>query len=150
MFARQPLLQAVKAQTRGRRPPPAFRAPPIGISSPIASSSSAPASSPLTESETVGPDTSEVEVTSGGWYFVNRSDGGQLPVYSKIRNGGSVTTIVRKVDTLQNDLSAYLKTLHIDPFTAPPKVTVRPTNQHVQIKGHWVDEVKGWLEGRGF
>nr|XP_019011913.1 uncharacterized protein I206_02750 [Kwoniella pini CBS 10737]OCF50694.1 hypothetical protein I206_02750 [Kwoniella pini CBS 10737] len=130
--------------TRGRRAPPPL--PP----SAIASSSSSALSTPPISDDIASSSSSRSE----GWYHVNRSEGGELPVYSKIRNGGGITTIIRKVDgdvrTLQNQLTTYLSDLHIDPFTHSPKVTVRPTNNHLQIKGHWVQEVKGWLEGRGF
>ncbi|OCF32887.1 hypothetical protein I316_05524 [Kwoniella heveanensis BCC8398] len=156
MFIQRPSLAAhvQRIATRGRRPPPPLRPWPFvnnktqvlhsTPSLPKASSSSNTTSTLQTDSAT------EAETEFTGRYFVNRSEGGKLPVYSKIRNGGSITTIVRKVDILQKDLNTYLAKLHIDPFTSPPKVTVRPTNQHLQIKGHWVEEVKGWLEGRGF
>ncbi|WVF70703.1 hypothetical protein IAT40_005496 [Kwoniella sp. CBS 6097] len=154
MFIQRPLLAAQRVATRGRRPPPPLRPSPFTAtqtSSPLipsSSSSSSLSSSEASSSSSATPIETETELS--GRYFVNRSEGGKLPVYSKIRNGGSITTIVRKVDTLQKDLNTYLAKLHIDPFTSPPKVTVRPTNQHLQIKGHWVEEVKGWLEGRGF
>ncbi|WVQ97072.1 hypothetical protein IAU59_004182 [Kwoniella sp. CBS 9459] len=168
MFVQRPLLAAQRVATRGRRPPPPLRPSPFTLASTQKTSSVNP-SSALAESSssssgsTTTTTSAPLESESGnetqiqhdedmgaGRYFVNRSEGGKLPVYSRIRNGGSITTIVRKVDTLQKDLNTYLATLHIDPFTSPPKVTVRPTNQHLQIKGHWVEEVKGWLEGRGF
>ncbi|WWD05560.1 hypothetical protein V865_003640 [Kwoniella europaea PYCC6329] len=129
--------------SRGKRPPPlgSITAPSSSSSSRLSEIPQSPASSSSGSSSTLREE---------GWYHVNRSEGGKLPVYSKIRNGGAVTTIIRKVDTLQNQLTSYLADLHIDPFTTSPKVTVRPTNNHLQIKGHWVDQVKGYLEGRGF
>ncbi|WWC60468.1 uncharacterized protein I303_103041 [Kwoniella dejecticola CBS 10117] len=143
---RSTLLNFARMASRGRTAPPPL---------PIASSSSLP---PLSNRDPsisgLGPQpiasSSSRTSRSEGWYHVNRSEGGELPVYSKIRNGGAVTTIIRKVDTLQNQLTTYLSDMHIDPFTHSPKVTVRPANNHLQIKGHWVQEIKGWLEGRGF
>ncbi|OCF56582.1 hypothetical protein L486_05433 [Kwoniella mangroviensis CBS 10435] len=133
--------------SRGKRPPP------LGsITAPSSSSSSR--LSEIPQPTASSSSSSGSTLREEGWYHVNRSEGGKLPVYSKIRNGGAVTTIIRKVDgdvrTLQNQLTSYLADLHIDPFTTSPKVTVRPTNNHLQIKGHWVDQVKGYLEGRGF
>ncbi|WRT65856.1 uncharacterized protein IL334_002807 [Kwoniella shivajii] len=156
---RPTIVACARVATRGRRPPPAL--PPTAYpsafpSSPSSSSSSSSSFSPSASasglSESINAETIAQAGGSSreGWYHVNRSEGGKLPVYSKIRNGGSITTLIRKVDTLQSQLTTYLSDLHIDPFTHPPKVTVRPTNNHLQIKGHWVDEVKGWLEGRGF
>ncbi|WVW80315.1 hypothetical protein I302_102294 [Kwoniella bestiolae CBS 10118] len=142
---RPTILSLARMASRGKRAPP-----PLPPTPAIASSSTLPSS---TISDSVASGSSST-LRQEGWYHVNRSDGGKLPVYSKIRNGGAVTTIIRKVDgdvrTLQTQLTSYLSDLHIDPFTHSPKVTVRPTNNHLQIKGHWVDEVKGWLEGRGF
>ncbi|WWC88011.1 uncharacterized protein L201_002913 [Kwoniella dendrophila CBS 6074] len=146
--------------TRGKRPPPPL--PPTTLSSINASPSSSStssasfpsSSSSLASSSSTNINSEQSEAAKENWFHVNRSEGGKLPVYLKIRNGGSITTIIRKVDgdvrTLQNQLTAYLAELHIDPFTHSPKVTVRPTNNHLQIKGHWVEEVKGYLEGRGF
>ncbi|WVQ71194.1 hypothetical protein IAR50_000719 [Cryptococcus sp. DSM 104548] len=88
------------------------------------------------------------------WYHVARSEGGELPVYSKYRNGTQVTTLIRKVEgdgaTLRDQLNEYFLANHLDPFTAPPRATLRPTNGHIQIKGHHVDDVKDWLSERGF
>ncbi|TYJ55917.1 hypothetical protein B9479_003440 [Cryptococcus floricola] len=99
----------------------------------------------------------ELEEIVGGrekWYHVMRSEGGELPVYSKFRNGGQVTTIIRKIEgsgaTLRDQLNESFLANHLDPFTAPPRATLRPTNGHIQIKGHHVEDVKDWLSERGF
>jgi len=51
---------------------------------------------------------------------------------------------------LRADLAQYLADGHIDPLKAPPTVTVRPTTKQIVIKGRAVEEVKAWLEMRGF
>ncbi|CAK9782201.1 hypothetical protein CC85DRAFT_282214 [Cutaneotrichosporon oleaginosum] len=88
-------------------------------------------------------------------YLVERSTQGNLPVYSEYRNARSNRlTVVRKVSgdvgALRNDIAQYLADGHIDPLRAPPKVYIRPTSGHVEIKGHWVEEIKEWLAMRGF
>ncbi|KAK8865701.1 hypothetical protein IAR55_000846 [Kwoniella newhampshirensis] len=160
MFPRPPLLAAGRSvMTRGRRPPPARSSPnaipssskildPLSTSASTTSASTASSSASSSSSSSIMGDGSIKE--GGGSYHVGRSSGGELPVYSKFRNGGGVTTIVRKVETLQSQLNAYFAQSHIDPFSHPPSVTIRPTNGHLQVKGHWVEEVKGWLEGKGF
>ncbi|ODO07487.1 hypothetical protein L198_01066 [Cryptococcus wingfieldii CBS 7118] len=95
----------------------------------------------------------ELEEFVGGrerWYHVARSEGGELPVYSKFRNGGQVTTLIRKIETLRDQLNEFFLANHLDPFTSPPRATLRPTNGHIQIKGHYVEDVKDWLSERGF
>ncbi|ODN84172.1 hypothetical protein L202_00174 [Cryptococcus amylolentus CBS 6039] len=99
----------------------------------------------------------ELEEFVGGrekWYHVARSEGGELPVYSKFRNGGQVTTLIRKIEgsgaTLRDQLNEFFLANHLDPFTAPPRATLRPTTGHIQIKGHHVEDVKDWLAERGF
>lgn len=51
---------------------------------------------------------------------------------------------------LRDDLATYMKEIHIDPLRPAPGVTIKPTSQNLVIKGKWVEEVKGFLEGRGF
>nr|XP_031858721.1 uncharacterized protein CI109_005815 [Kwoniella shandongensis]KAA5525793.1 hypothetical protein CI109_005815 [Kwoniella shandongensis] len=162
MFAtRQPLLAAARSlTTRGHKPPP-LRSPtpipkPKNVDPLAPSSSSSTATATATGSSSSASSSLEAQEGEGegGWYNVGRSSGGELPVYSKIRNGGGITTVVRKVEgdltTIQKQLNAYFAQSHIDPFSHPPSVTIRPTNGHLQVKGHWVEEVKGWLEGKGF
>ncbi|GAA5873986.1 hypothetical protein JCM3774_004059 [Rhodotorula dairenensis] len=79
-------------------------------------------------------------------YFVPRTAGGELPVYSDIRNGGSrVYTIVRKtrgnLAALQHDLASYL--------TDVPS-HVKPAAGQVVLRGDWVRETKEWLAAKGF
>ncbi|WVO13387.1 hypothetical protein L204_101002 [Cryptococcus depauperatus] len=104
------------------------------------------------------PTTTFVKTKSGAearesWYYIARSSSGELPVYSKYRHGSQVTTIIRKVEgdanVLKHQLDQFFKQSHIDPFSSIPKITVRPTNKHIQIKGHWVEEVKEFLEEEG-
>ncbi|KAI9634548.1 mitochondrial large subunit ribosomal protein-domain-containing protein [Dioszegia hungarica] len=87
-------------------------------------------------------------------YKVPRTANGELPVYSKLRRGNMWKTVVRNVEgdvgSLQADLNALFQQTHIDPLLPAPVVTVRPTNQHLEVKGRWVPQVKEWLEGRGF
>ncbi|BEI86998.1 hypothetical protein CcaverHIS002_0703440 [Cutaneotrichosporon cavernicola] len=88
-------------------------------------------------------------------YLVARSEQGNLPVYTEYRNGRSNRlTVVRKISgdvgALRNDIAQYLADGHIDPLKAPPKVYIRPTSGHVEIKGHWAEEIKEWLAMRGF
>ncbi|GAA6011417.1 hypothetical protein JCM11491_002776 [Sporobolomyces phaffii] len=80
-------------------------------------------------------------------YFVPRSQFGELPVYSDVRNGGTrVLTVIRKVhgdvSGLHKDLSHFLH----------PSTTsyTKPQTQQIVIKGDWVREVKEWLSTRGF
>ncbi|GAA5873462.1 hypothetical protein JCM16303_001131 [Sporobolomyces ruberrimus] len=80
-------------------------------------------------------------------YFIPRSQFGELPVYSDVRNGGTrVLTIIRKVhgdvSELQKDLEQFLH-----PSTSS---FTKPQTQQVVIKGDWVREVKEWLATRGF
>ncbi|KAL0252820.1 hypothetical protein I308_102212 [Cryptococcus tetragattii IND107] len=88
------------------------------------------------------------------WYHVMRTRQGELPVYAKYRNDGGCKTIVRKIEgdshTLKDQLNEWFEQSHLDPFTRPPQVTVRPTNGEVQVKGHWVEEIKDFLSERGF
>ncbi|GAA5991617.1 hypothetical protein JCM10908_005791 [Rhodotorula pacifica] len=79
-------------------------------------------------------------------YFVPRTAGGELPVYSDVRNGGSrVYTIVRKtrgdLNALQRDLASYL--------TDVPS-HVKPSAGQVILRGDWVRETKEWLAAKGF
>ncbi|BGP53279.1 hypothetical protein JCM8202_002604 [Rhodotorula sphaerocarpa] len=79
-------------------------------------------------------------------YFVPRTAGGELPVYSDIRNGGSrVTTIVRKtrgdLAALQRDLATYL--------TDVPSY-LKPSAGQIVLRGDWVRETKEWLAAKGF
>jgi large subunit ribosomal protein L49 len=52
--------------------------------------------------------------------------------------------------SLQSQLNDHFAQSHIDPLREPPVVSLRPTNRHLEIRGKWVEEVKGWLESRGF
>ncbi|KAL7423743.1 hypothetical protein Q5752_001325 [Cryptotrichosporon argae] len=88
-------------------------------------------------------------------YHVARTAGGSLPVYSDVRNGGNHwRTIVRKVTgdakALQADLNAFLSDGHLDPIRPAPRVTLRPTNRHLEVRGRFVDEFKAYLSARGF
>ncbi|TKA53289.1 hypothetical protein B0A53_04307 [Rhodotorula sp. CCFEE 5036] len=79
-------------------------------------------------------------------YFVPRTAGGELPVYTDIRNGGSrVYTIVRKtrgdLSALQRDLASYL--------TDVPS-HVKPAAGQIVLRGDWVRETKEWLAAKGF
>ncbi|GAA5838647.1 hypothetical protein JCM3766R1_001551 [Sporobolomyces carnicolor] len=82
-------------------------------------------------------------------YFVPRSQFGELPVYSDVRNGGTrVLTVIRKVHgdvtELHKDLvTTFLGATTTDSFT-------KPQTQQIVIKGDWVREVKEWLAHRGF
>ncbi|KIR43326.1 hypothetical protein I307_03593 [Cryptococcus deuterogattii 99/473] len=84
------------------------------------------------------------------WYHIMRTRQGELPVYAKYRNDGGCKTIVRKIETLKDQLNEWFEQSHLDPFTRPPQATVRPTNGEVQVKGHWVEEIKDFLSERGF
>jgi len=85
---------------------------------------------------------------------VSRTQSGELPVYSEVTNGKVWKTILRRVDGdamgLRDDLASFLREIHIDPFRPPPGVTVKPTNRNLVVRGRWVEEVKGWLEEKGF
>lgn len=54
------------------------------------------------------------------------------------------------VPALQAELNELFAQGHIDPLTPAPVVTLRPTNRHLEVRGRWVEQVKGWLEERGF
>ncbi|GAA5894588.1 mitochondrial 54S ribosomal protein mL49 IMG2 [Sporobolomyces salmoneus] len=80
-------------------------------------------------------------------YFVPRSQFGELPVYSDVRNNGTrVLTVIRKVhgdvSELHKDLSQFLDRSTVS-YT-------KPQTQQIVIKGDWVREVKEWLAHRGF
>ncbi|GAA5923924.1 mitochondrial 54S ribosomal protein mL49 IMG2 [Sporobolomyces koalae] len=110
--------------------------------------------SPSTPSEPSSPVASGSSVVGGSVqgepeskYFVPRSQFGELPVYSDVRNSGTrVLTVVRKVhgdvSELHKDLSRFLH-----PST---QLYTKPQTQQVVIRGDWVREVKEWLASRGF
>ncbi|WVQ85481.1 hypothetical protein IAT38_007646 [Cryptococcus sp. DSM 104549] len=157
MLAPQRLLAATRpSASTGLRalriPPTTFIArSPYSTATSSAPSSAAPSASPELEFEDFPEPAGPIDKQ---WYHVGRSENGELPVYSKMRNGTQVLTIVRKVEgnvgAFQRQLNDWFERSHLDPFSAPPRATIRPSNSHVQIKGHWVADVKAWLEERGF
>ncbi|GAA5975832.1 hypothetical protein JCM5350_000747 [Sporobolomyces pararoseus] len=123
---------------------PSSSIPSPSTSSTAAEQSTAFASATATSSaSTTGEGAGEVESK----YFVPRSQFGELPVYSDVRNGGTrVLTIIRKVhgdvSELHKDLSEFLQ--------SSATSFVKPQSQQVVVKGDWVREVKEWLAHRGF
>lgn len=81
--------------------------------------------------------------------MVARTSNQSLPVYSEIKNGGTQQlTIIRRI---QGDAEA-LKTEMAALFPDAPKnhIKVNPTNNHIIIKGLYVNELKQWLANKGF
>ncbi|ORZ25505.1 ribosomal protein L49/IMG2 [Absidia repens] len=82
-------------------------------------------------------------------YIVSRTSNQSLPVYSEIKNGGTQQlTIIRRI---QGDVEA-LKTELTTLFPDAPKnhIKINPTNNHIVIKGLYVNELKQWLANKGF
>lgn len=82
-------------------------------------------------------------------YVVARTSNHSLPVYSEIKNGGTQQlTIIRRiqgdVEALKSDMAAL--------FPDSPKnhIKINPTNNHIIIKGLYVNELKQWLANKGF
>ncbi|GAA6063550.1 hypothetical protein JCM10212_002662 [Sporobolomyces blumeae] len=125
---------------------PAFR--PFSTSS-CSRSSGPPSHAPSTStaSEGAAPTPAQGQESIESPYFVPRSQFGELPVYSDIRNGGTrCLTIVRKVhgdiSALHRDLASFLDSSTVS--------FAKPQSQQIVIKGDWVREVKEWLAVRGF
>ncbi|ORY04815.1 hypothetical protein K493DRAFT_296788 [Basidiobolus meristosporus CBS 931.73] len=79
-------------------------------------------------------------------YFVKRTSGKSLPVYSDIKNGGTrFLTIVRRVegdlDKLRQDLSTVAPSEYI---------TINRRTSQIVVKGNYVREVRKWLTEKGF
>ncbi|KAI8096850.1 ribosomal protein L49/IMG2 [Halteromyces radiatus] len=82
-------------------------------------------------------------------YIVSRTSNHSLPVYSDIKNGGTQQlTIIRRIEGDVEALKADLTSL----FPDAPKshVKINPTNNHIIIKGLYVNELKQWLANKGF
>ncbi|GAA5964804.1 hypothetical protein JCM3765_002562 [Sporobolomyces pararoseus] len=137
------------------RPPvlvPSFRSFSSTSASSLSSSIPTPSSPSSAEQQppttfTSGSAASTVGGEVESKYFVPRSQFGELPVYSDVRNGGTrVLTIIRKVhgdvSELHKDLSEFLQ--------SSTTSFVKPQSQQVVVKGDWVREVKEWLAHRGF
>ncbi|OWZ70769.1 hypothetical protein AYX14_03825 [Cryptococcus neoformans] len=153
MLARRPLL-AVRTLSA-----PLRRLTPLPRPARTLSTATAPLSQSIsTTTQYAQPGAAEPEFDLAGrrekWYHIIRTRQGELPVYAKYRNDGGCKTIVRKIEgdshTLKDQLNEWFEQSHLDPFTRPPQATVRPTNGEVQIKGHWVEEIKEFLSERGF
>ncbi|KAI8390249.1 mitochondrial large subunit ribosomal protein-domain-containing protein [Blakeslea trispora] len=79
-------------------------------------------------------------------YTIARTTNKGLPVYSEYKNGNTrLLTIIRRI---QGDSNALAKDL-VNDFPEAV-VQVKPTTQHVVIKGHHVNEIKEWLISKGF
>ncbi|KAI8606493.1 mitochondrial large subunit ribosomal protein-domain-containing protein [Dissophora ornata] len=79
-------------------------------------------------------------------YFVERTNSGQLPVYSEFRNAGTRSlTIIRKI---QGNATALKTDLLITYPGAEVRVNER-CNQ-VILKGMVMDDVRQWLTAKGF
>ncbi|AAW42404.1 hypothetical protein CNBC1930 [Cryptococcus deneoformans B-3501A] len=153
MLARRSLLAARTFAAPLRQRTPLF------LSARNLSTATAPLSqSTSTTTQYTQPEAAEPEFDLAGrrekWYHIMRTRQGELPVYAKYRNDGGCKTIVRKIEgdshTLKDQLNEWFEQSHLDPFTRPPQATVKPTNGEVQIKGHWVEEIKDFLSDRGF
>ncbi|CAO3629134.1 unnamed protein product [Cunninghamella blakesleeana] len=73
-------------------------------------------------------------------YTVSRTSNHGLPVYSEIKNGGTQQlTIIRRIEGDVEALKEELATL----FPEAPKnhIKINPTNNHVVIKGLYVNEM---------
>jgi large subunit ribosomal protein L49 len=81
-------------------------------------------------------------------FFVERTAFGMgLPVYSDIKNGHTRRlTIIRRIYGDIPALSMQLKRQ----FPDMQKVTVKPLQQKIVVKGDWVSEIKLYLTDLGF
>ncbi|KAI9303471.1 mitochondrial large subunit ribosomal protein-domain-containing protein [Cunninghamella echinulata] len=82
-------------------------------------------------------------------YIVSRTSNHGLPVYSEIKNGGTQQlTIIRRIEGDVEALKDEIVTL----FPDAPKnhIRINPTNNHILIKGLYVNEIKQWLANKGF
>ncbi|KAG0339423.1 hypothetical protein BG004_006828 [Podila humilis] len=102
----------------------------------------------MTASETIA--TSTTSVTSSSplpkAYFVERTKSGQLPVYSEYRNAGTrCLTVIRKI---QGNATA-LKTDLLETYPNA-EVRVNDRSNQVILKGLVMDDVRQWLNAKGF
>ncbi|KAI8381332.1 ribosomal protein L49/IMG2 [Radiomyces spectabilis] len=82
-------------------------------------------------------------------YFVSRTANKGLPVYSEFKNGGTQQlTIIRRIEgnaeALKNEI------LPLFPDAPKDHIRINPTNNHIIIKGVYVNEIKEWLVNKGF
>jgi hypothetical protein len=87
MFPRQPLLRSHHLQRL--RQPTLTSLPPSLASSPASLSPS---------HVDAAEEVSDTGVVRGGTFRISRTAGGELPVYTEVRNGGGWKTIVRRVE----------------------------------------------------
>ncbi|CAM0140475.1 54S ribosomal protein img2, mitochondrial [Umbelopsis sp. WA50703] len=83
-------------------------------------------------------------------YHITRTDGSQsLPVYLDFKNGRTrQLTVIRRV---QGDAQALKEEVAaLFPDATKNLVTVNPVNNHVVIKGSYVNDIKHWLAQKGF
>ncbi|KAK9768678.1 54S ribosomal protein IMG2, mitochondrial [Basidiobolus ranarum] len=79
-------------------------------------------------------------------YFVRRTAGKSLPVYSDIKNGGTrFLTLIRRaegdLDKLRQDL------IQVAPAES---ISINRRTSHIVFKGNYVREVRKWLTEKGF
>jgi large subunit ribosomal protein L49 len=81
-------------------------------------------------------------------FFVERTAFGKgLPVYSDIKNGRTRhLTVVRRIYGDINALTTQLK----NEFPEINKISVKPNQQKILIKGDWASEIKIFLTNLGF
>ncbi|XP_066507214.1 mitochondrial ribosomal protein L49 [Hoplias malabaricus] len=83
-------------------------------------------------------------------YMIRRSRMHNIPVYSEIKHGNQKSTILRKVEgdiwALNTDVREFLTEL-----TAKETVTqVNEVTATIRIKGEFHNELRDWLQSRGF
>ncbi|KAM4056579.1 mitochondrial large subunit ribosomal protein [Hirsutella rhossiliensis] len=81
-------------------------------------------------------------------YLVRRTPSAQLPVYRRTKSGGTLReTHVKKVEGDRKKLAQELGgALSLD----QKDVRVNPTTNHIEMKGHVLEEVKAYLLKLGF
>ncbi|KAJ8101734.1 mitochondrial large subunit ribosomal protein-domain-containing protein [Lipomyces tetrasporus] len=73
--------------------------------------------------------------TSHGFYFVDRTSAGNLPVYKEFKNGGSlVVTIVKGI---RGDALALKRDIQAALGLTSDRIAVNPVTHHIAIKGDY-------------
>ncbi|XP_059691102.1 large ribosomal subunit protein mL49 [Gavia stellata] len=83
-------------------------------------------------------------------YFVRRSRLHNLPVYARLVKGNRRLTEVQHVEgdiwALERELREFLGGLGVKEL----EVQVNEVTGRLRLKGHWEQELRGWLLQRGF
>ncbi|KAG5981398.1 hypothetical protein E4U55_002987 [Claviceps digitariae] len=95
-----------------------------------------------------GPPTKTIEELASGPYVVRRTLSGRLPVYMRLKAGGThPVTVIKRIEGNRNTmLEDALQALEL----GEDKIRINPTTLYLEIKGHECEKAKSWLLERGF